>query len=722
MLMTIVNIFLASSLEDLKDDREALGNYIRKLNDIYMERDVYFRLFECEQESIALSGLPRKQEEYNRQIEASQLFFVIFFNKAGQYTLEEFEVAYKHFKGYGAPAIVTCFKQGDGCTPDRSVLDFMEHLDKELGHYFKIYRHIDSLKLSLLMQIKLMDLDIPVEMKDSRVTVGGQQVLTLDNIPMLANNADLQRLKAEYRACHEAYLDAKARAADPILDENFLAASEKWNKARKALQALEKDLLAMVLKMEEDGPRGRLTARQRRAYALMEAGDVDGANRVLDLQEILADAEHNKSVADMGREALAQNVQELLQKVDVLTAQAANPHRFAQIRRVYEEAVALEEGYSLPKKAMRKYLSFLDDQNDYKQAIPMAERYAKKHIQWEGTEAEIADAANILGNLYHSTQRFPQAEAEYLRAKEIREKLAADNPEAFLPYLAMSCNNLGNLYYSTQRFPQAEAEYLRAKEIREKLAAANPEAFLPDLATSCYNLGILYSDTQRFPQAEAEYLRAKEIREKLAAATPEAFLPDLASSCNNLGILYSDTQRFPQAEAEHLRAKEIREKLAATKPEAFLPDLAMSCNNLGNLYYSTQRFPQAEAEYLRAKESYKKLAAANPEAFLPDLAGSCNNLGILYKNTQRFSQAEAEYLRAIEIRTALAAQYPRVYLGQLAKTLWNFALLSYQAGNSKAAGEQFRLAAEKYEEAAKYNPSYANDAAEARALAERLSQ
>ncbi len=46
--MTVVNIFLASSLEDLKEDREALGNYVRKLNDIYMERDVYFRLFECE--------------------------------------------------------------------------------------------------------------------------------------------------------------------------------------------------------------------------------------------------------------------------------------------------------------------------------------------------------------------------------------------------------------------------------------------------------------------------------------------------------------------------------------------------------------------------------------------------------------------------------------------------------------------------------------------------
>lgn len=96
--MTYVNIFLASSLEDLAGDREALGNYIRTLNDIYTKREIYFHLYECEYENTAMAIEERKQDEYNKQICDSQLFVVLFYNKAGDYTIEEFETAYKSFK------------------------------------------------------------------------------------------------------------------------------------------------------------------------------------------------------------------------------------------------------------------------------------------------------------------------------------------------------------------------------------------------------------------------------------------------------------------------------------------------------------------------------------------------------------------------------------------------------------------------------------------------
>ena len=231
--MTDVNIFLASSLDDLAGDREKIGNYIRKLNDIYLDRGVYFRLFECEHESIAMSAEERKQEEYNKRIPDSQLFVALFFNKAGDYTMEEFEVAYRSFKEMGAPAIITCFRQGDGYHPEQSVLNFMERLDKELGHYFKRYTHIDSLKLSLLMQLKLMNLDVPIELKNSCVTVGGKAVLTLENIPMWSKNADFQHLKAEYEACEKAYLEAKANTDDPLTDAVFLKASQRWHDAKE---------------------------------------------------------------------------------------------------------------------------------------------------------------------------------------------------------------------------------------------------------------------------------------------------------------------------------------------------------------------------------------------------------------------------------------------------------------------------------------------------------
>ena len=64
----------------------------------------------CEDMDNAIA-LSRKQEEYNAEIRDSDLVFFLFLTKAGQYTLEEFEVAYKSFRDTNKPKIITYFKE-----------------------------------------------------------------------------------------------------------------------------------------------------------------------------------------------------------------------------------------------------------------------------------------------------------------------------------------------------------------------------------------------------------------------------------------------------------------------------------------------------------------------------------------------------------------------------------------------------------------------------------
>ena len=143
IIMKEINIFLASSIDDLKYDRQEIGNFIRKLNDIYMP-DIYFRLFMCEDESDVMSKI-RKQEEYNEMVKKSQFFFVIFYTKAGEYTVEEFNIALNEFKEKNSPKIVTYFKElASGEQPSEDVKNFMNRLDKELGHYYNMYSSIDT--------------------------------------------------------------------------------------------------------------------------------------------------------------------------------------------------------------------------------------------------------------------------------------------------------------------------------------------------------------------------------------------------------------------------------------------------------------------------------------------------------------------------------------------------------------------------------------------------
>ncbi len=634
--MTTIHIFLGSSLDELHLDSETMGNYVRKLNDIYMDRDIWIQLDRGDE-----------LEEYNEEIGQSDIFLVLFYNQAGQDTIDQFHEALKRFQNTGAPAILTFFRQGDGYDPKKSVLEFMDELGEQLGHYFKKYTHIDTVKLVLLLQMKLMKLDVPIELEESVITVAGKQVLTLENIPMWAENIDFQSLKKQYQACERAYLDAKAATTNPITDPVFLRASEQWHEAKKALRKLEQELFEIALKIEEKSNDGTLTERQRKAYELMEQGDTEGANNILDLREILDDVEDTETwkqqahekVDQQANKKLEQNVQELLLRIEILKTQVQNPSRFEEIQETFEEAVGIEERNHLAKIAMWEYVLYLYNQKDYNHAIPLAKQYMQD-VEQHGDKKQIAGAANMLGLLYHDTNRLELAEQEYLQAKEIREQLAAEHPSAYQSDLASTCNNLGVLHLDTNRLELAEQEYLQAKEIREQLAAENPSAYQPDLANICNNLGALYTRTNRMGDAEREHLRAKEICEQLSAENPMAYQPALAESCINLGNSYVNTNRMDKAEQEYLRAKKIYKQLAAGHPSAYQPGLADICHNLGILYTDTNHIDKAEQEYLRAKKIYKQLAAENPSVYQPNLAETCNNLGILYASTNRMDKAE----------------------------------------------------------------------------------
>ena len=99
--MKTIKIFIASS-EELEDDRNAFGNLVRKLNKTYEKRGIHLELFEWEDYDAAYNNR-RKQDEYNDEVRASDMFLAVFHTKAGKFTIEEFDVATEEFRKKGAP-------------------------------------------------------------------------------------------------------------------------------------------------------------------------------------------------------------------------------------------------------------------------------------------------------------------------------------------------------------------------------------------------------------------------------------------------------------------------------------------------------------------------------------------------------------------------------------------------------------------------------------------
>ncbi|MFE4059944.1 trypsin-like peptidase domain-containing protein [Streptomyces sp. NPDC059096] len=139
--------------------------------------------------------------------------------------------------------------------------------------------------------------------------------------------------------------------------------------------------------------------------------------------------------------------------------------------------------------------------------------------------------------------------------------------------LAASLNNQSIRLAGLGRREDALAAITRAVDIREVLAGQRPDAFLPDLAMSLNNQSNRLADLGRREDALAAITRAAEHYEVLAEQRPDAFLPDLAGALNNQSNRLADLGRREDALATITRAVGHYEVLAGQRPSLFTRQL-----------------------------------------------------------------------------------------------------------------------------------------------------
>ena len=76
---TIITVFLASTEDELVEDRTGIGDFFNELNNIYLQRGVYLKPIKWE---------PDRQDECQQHIRDSALCFFLFFTRLRQHTVE----------------------------------------------------------------------------------------------------------------------------------------------------------------------------------------------------------------------------------------------------------------------------------------------------------------------------------------------------------------------------------------------------------------------------------------------------------------------------------------------------------------------------------------------------------------------------------------------------------------------------------------------------------
>ena len=640
-----IKVFLASS-EELDYDRQAFGNLVRRLNDIYKRRGIYIDLFEWEDADASYNGGP-KQLEYDERVRASNMFLALFHIKAGEFTIHEFDVAIEMFRLKKSPKVyVYCKNLQQGEVESPELTEFKRRVYEDMGHYWVRYSNKDTFQLNFVMQLELLDSKLLDNLKvnDGVVTLNGEVVSRMDQLSFVADNENYKRMSQRLRTLQKEIEDARLLVdkypEEAVFEEKLYHMLEEQELLRNEFEQYQQFLLdtaKRIAQLRENV----ITDRMRRAMEAFEAGDPHKANILL--EEVEHDADLNldnyrlsKSIAEQNRKNVICSIEELLLKTSTLMADSSIgsiEQRVAMALKLYQKAdeSAREVDYDKEKYQLMLfgYARFLLDYGHYEEAISVYERQIAMVDDVIGKNTPVsAISYNNLASIYLMQGLYDKAQEYFSRALAIDKAfLAPDDPS-----IAGIYNNLASVCRSKGDSENALYYYHRALSIFESVQGVNH----PNTAACYNNIGEVYCYQGDFAKALEYYNRALDIVERELGEHPNT-----ASTCGNIGRVHFAIGDYEKASGFFLKALNIREKVLGKNH----PVTSASYSDLGMLYHSKGELDKALEYYTRAHDICMRLYGENH----PDVATDYQNIGSVYMDKGDANQALDYYCKSLGI-------------------------------------------------------------------------
>ena len=556
--MKTIKLFLASS-DELQDDRNAIGNLVRRLDKIYEKRGIRVELFEWEDCDAAYNGV-RKQDEYNEAIKASDMFLALFHKKAGKYTLEEFDVATEEFRRHASPKVYMYCKDLDaGDTESPELTEFKDRLFKELGHYWCRYGNRDSLQLHLVMQLQLVENTKAVDltMEDGTVTLDGMAVAKMDNLPFAAGNEEYRKMREELLVLPEKIDKARSRVEkfpdDDDLREDLQQKLNRYNNLKEEFGAFQKSLFDTARQITEI-QQHQVNDLLRRAIDAFEGGDLKKANVLL--EEIAHEAERHVEQMDWDRALVHQDIDALRLQAKTVLADRGVPaeNRIAHAKEIYEKADDWAKKSAYPEERLMDFLSeygdFLGRYAFFDEALAVYLREWELDMKLLGeNHPETAWTCNCIGLVCSNLEDYPQALEYYSKALEQFESiLGEDHPTTLLV-----TKNIASTYVSQGDYRNGIAYFFDVLHTQEEVLGEDA----PSTAATYHSIGVAATHIGEYDSALDYLSKALDIWLKVYGENDMR----TAMSYHSIGYVYTEKGDYRQALEYYFKALEIKEDL-----------------------------------------------------------------------------------------------------------------------------------------------------------------
>lgn len=340
--MTTIKIFLASSKE-LETERDKFASLINQLNRIFKRRGLELELVIWEYLDSSMSK-KRKQDEYNEELRQCEICLVVFWNIFGDYTKEEFNIAYDGLCGGKNPKrLYVFFKEPAQMSDDMS--NFKNSFADKYGHFYSVFDNADTLKLNFLLQLEIfkndvLDISKFISVENSCVSVDGMSFIDLRNVSFAVKNENYTTLQQQ--------IDKQRRRVIRYPDD--MEEQSELHTLLERRQSMEDDMVNLARKLTEQTIH-KMSPRMIEARRLFEMGELQAVTKILNTQDIIADIKSSKSTIEMYNILCEQEMANIEQRANEIQL------------RIKTEKVLSEIGWT--ERIINEYKNLIDEIRGY---------------------------------------------------------------------------------------------------------------------------------------------------------------------------------------------------------------------------------------------------------------------------------------------------------------------------------------------------------------------
>lgn len=647
--MRTISIFLASSITELADDRDRFGEFIRKLNDIYEKRNTQIKLVRCEDLEINYPGRPT-QEVLNEKLQECQMFVALFYKKAGAKTLEEFEIALKHFRKEGLPKIAVFMKDVDKSEIKPELEQFRDKLDKNLGYYWASYDSKSKLQAEFLMWLLKMEfLDISaIRIENDQITIDGLTIAQISELPFVSNNPEFQNLCKDLLVIPKKIEEIEKELKE--IDSNFLQKERQQLKDLldskiedlvRYLQSMQ-DMTKLISKQRQELQTGRL----KEAIDAFKADDWQTANALL--KTITKEAEPFSEGFEQSRHQMHQYIEAYrMRALTVMTEFNLDIHdRINQATKHYETADdwAQKSGFDDKNyvQLLFDYAAFLKSNSRFEDAEHVYLRLIEKLEKNHGSDyTDNAIVYHNLGYVYMKLGDTQNALEYYNKALKIRQDdFGEDHPDTATTY-----NNIGFTYFlitkrekgykgKKEDYDKALNYLNKAKKIREKVFGTDHF----ETADTYYCLSMVYNAIHKKRQYERYLKKVIEIRKR------KDFLDrgdlEKASYYDTVGYYFKSKKNLDEALDYFKKALSARKKNLGHDNTM----IADSYERIGTIHEHQGKLDYA----LDAFSDTLSIRVMTLGENHPQTAATYERIAVIYNRQKKHNEAIQFYIKALD--------------------------------------------------------------------------